>query len=127
LTHYNGEKLEKFSIVNDAEANDIVAALKQKQYSVASVEAKEVRRHPAPPFTTSTMQQEAARKLGFGAKRTMQVAQKLYEEGIITYMRTDGVTVSGEALSAARAYIGTLGKGYLPDVPRAYKTKSKNA
>jgi DNA topoisomerase-1 len=127
LINYNGEKLEKFSIVKDAEANNIVAALKQKQYKVASVEAKEVRRHPAPPFTTSTLQQEAARKLGFGAKRTMQVAQKLYEDGVITYMRTDGVTVSQDALSATRAYIGTLGKGYLPDVPRAYKTKSKNA
>jgi len=127
LIEYNNEKLEKFSIVKDAQANDIVSALKQKQYKVASVEAKEVRRHPAPPFTTSTMQQEAARKLGFGAKRTMQVAQRLYEAGIITYMRTDGVTVSGDALAATRAYIGSLGSDYLPDVPRAYKTKSKNA
>jgi DNA topoisomerase-1 len=127
LINYNNEKLEKFSVVKDAQAKDIVTALKQKQYKVASVEAKEVRRHPAPPFTTSTLQQEAARKLGFGAKRTMQVAQKLYEDGIITYMRTDGVTVSQDALSAARAYIGTLGKDYLPDAPRAYKTKSKNA
>jgi DNA topoisomerase-1 len=127
LTHYNGEKLEKFSVVKDTQAKTIVDDLKEKQYKVASVEAKEVRRHPAPPFTTSTLQQEAARKLGFGAKRTMQVAQKLYEEGIITYMRTDGVTVSGEALAAARAYIGTLGKEYLPDVPRRYTSKAKNA
>jgi len=127
LIEYNSEKLEKFSIVEGAQANDIVGQLKQKQYKVASVEAKEVRRHPAPPFTTSTLQQEAARKLGFGAKRTMQVAQRLYEAGIITYMRTDGVTVSGDALSATRAYIGSLGNGYLPNAPRAYKTKSKNA
>lgn len=128
LIEYNGEKLEKFSIVKDAQANDIVSALKQKQYKVESVEAKEVRRHPAPPFTTSTLQQEAARKLGFGAKRTMQVAQKLYEDGLITYMRTDGVTVSGDALSATRAFItSSFGNDYLPDAPRAYKTKAKNA
>ncbi len=127
LTYYNGEKLEKFSVVNEAEANTIVSALKTKEYKVASVEAKEVRRHPAPPFTTSTLQQEAARKLGFGAKRTMQVAQKLYEDGSITYMRTDGVTVSQDALNATRDYIKTLGSDYLPTAARAYKTKSKNA
>ncbi len=128
LVEYNGEKLEKFSIVKDAQANDIVAALKQKQYKVTAIEAKEVRRYPAPPFTTSTLQQEAARKLGFGAKRTMQVAQKLYEDGLITYMRTDGVTVSQDAIGAARDYIGkTFGNGYVPAAPRVYKTKSKNA
>ena len=127
LTQYDGQKLEKFSVVKEAHANDIVAKLKQKQYKVESVEAKDVRRHPAPPFTTSTLQQEAARKLGFGAKRTMQVAQRLYEAGDITYMRTDGVTVSQDALSATRAYIATLGDGYLPASVRAYKTKSKNA
>jgi DNA topoisomerase I len=128
LIEYQGEKIEKFTITDAARANAVAEALRSKQYKVASLEEKQVRRHPAPPFTTSTLQQEAARKLGFGAKRTMQVAQKLYEAGHITYMRTDGVTVSQEALSATRAYIGsTFGNDYMPQAPRIYKTKSKNA
>ncbi|MFO0390047.1 MAG: type I DNA topoisomerase [Alphaproteobacteria bacterium] len=128
LIEYKNEKLEKFSITNEAQANDIVSALKSKQYSVGKLEEKQVRRHPAPPFTTSTLQQEAARKCGFGAKRTMQVAQKLYEAGHITYMRTDGVTVSQDAITAARSHISSAyGKHYVPDSPRVYKSKSKNA
>ena len=128
LIEYKGEKLEKFSITNEKYANEIATALRGKQYKVARLEPKEVRRHPAPPFTTSTMQQEAARKLGYGAKKTMQIAQKLYEEGIITYMRTDGVTVSQDAIAAAREYISsTFGAPYMPPAPRTYKTKSKNA
>ena len=128
LIEYQGEKLEKFSITNAAQAETIANALKTKQYAVASLEPKEVRRHPAPPFTTSTLQQEAARKCGFGAKRTMQVAQKLYENGYITYMRTDGVTVSQDAIADARGFIGKqYGKEFVPAAPRAYKTKSKNA
>lgn len=128
LVEYNGEKLEKFSITTQKQAEAVAASLKTKQYAVASLEPKEVRRHPAPPFTTSTLQQEAARKCGFGAKRTMQVAQKLYENGYITYMRTDGVTVSAEAIGDARNFIGKqYGKEFVPGAPRVYKTKSKNA
>jgi len=128
LIEYSGEKLEKFSITTQSQAETIANSLKTKQYAVASLEPKEVRRHPAPPFTTSTLQQEAARKCGFGAKRTMQVAQKLYENGYITYMRTDGVTVSADAIGDARSYIGKqYGASFVPNAPRAYKTKSKNA
>ncbi|MDE3059952.1 MAG: type I DNA topoisomerase [Pseudomonadota bacterium] len=128
LIEYKSEKLEKFSITPEKQANDIAADLRGKQYHVARLEEKEVRRYPAPPFTTSTLQQEAARKCGFSAKKTMQLAQRLYEAGYITYMRTDGVTVSQEALSAARGYIGgTFGQNYLPPAPRIYKTKAKNA
>ncbi len=128
LIEYQGEKLEKFSITNEMQANEIAASLRSKQYKVARLEEKEVRRHPAPPFTTSTLQQEAARKLGYGAKKTMQLAQRLYEAGHITYMRTDGVTVSQEAIGHARSYIGgTFGSQYVPGSPRAYKTKAKNA
>ncbi|MEQ9681929.1 MAG: type I DNA topoisomerase, partial [Rhodospirillales bacterium] len=105
-------------------------------FSVADVQRKQSRRNPAPPFTTSTLQQEAARKLYFGAKRTMQVAQRLYEGvniggetvGLITYMRTDGVTMANEAVNACRDLIkGTYGAPYLPGEPRIYKTKAKNA
>ena len=128
LIEYQGEKLEKFSITNREQAETIAASLKTKDYAVASLEPKEVRRHPAPPFTTSTLQQEAARKCGFGAKRTMQVAQKLYENGYITYMRTDGVTVSQDAIADARGFIGKqYGASFVPNAPRLYKTKSKNA
>lgn len=128
LTEYEGEKLEKFSIVTEKHATSIVEALKAKDYSVHSIEEKQARRHPAPPFTTSTMQQEAARKCGFGAKRTMQVAQKLYEAGHITYMRTDGVNVSKEAMAATRSHIGSnFGDKYVPEKPRFYKSKAKNA
>src|SRR6202000_334668 len=103
---------------------------------LAAVEKKPARRTPAPPFTTSTLQQEAARKLGFSAQRTMQAAQKLYEGidiggetvGLITYMRTDGVQSAPEAISEARTVIaGRYGKEYVPDAPRIYKTKAKNA
>lgn len=136
LIEYNGEKLEKFSITNEKQANEIAETLRHKQYQVARLEPKEVRRYPAPPFTTSTLQQEAARKCGFGAKKTMQLAQKLYEGvalggetvGLITYMRTDGVNVSQEALGATRDFIkGHFGAPYMPPAPRQYKAKSKNA
>jgi DNA topoisomerase I len=136
LIEYQGEKMEKFSITDAKKANEVAQALRGKHYKVSRLEPKEVRRHPAPPFTTSTLQQEAARKCGFSAKKTMQLAQKLYEGitlggdtvGLITYMRTDGVTVSQEAIGAARNYImGTFGDPYMPPAPRAYKTKSKNA
>jgi len=128
LIEYKGEKMEKFSIGNEKYAHEIAADLRTKRYAVADLEEKEVRRHPEPPFMTSTLQQEAARKLGFGAKRTMQVAQKLYEDGIITYMRTDSVNLSQDAISNARSYIGkNYGDGYLPSSPRVYKSKAKNA
>lgn len=136
LVEYNGEKLEKFSITNDAQANAITSDLRSKQYHIAGLEPKQVRRHPAPPFTTSTLQQEAARKCGFSTKKTMQLAQKLYEgialdgetTGLITYMRTDSVVLSQEAISGSRAYIEkAFGKDYLPASPRLYKTKAKNA
>jgi DNA topoisomerase-1 len=128
LFEYKGEKLEKFSITKEVQAKAITADISAKQYKVGRLETKQVRRFPAPPFTTSTLQQEAARKLGYGAKKTMQVAQKLYEAGHITYMRTDGVTVSMDAIGAARDFIGkTYGNNFVPEAPRIYKTKSKNA
>jgi DNA topoisomerase-1 len=136
LVQWNGKKLEQFDVVTEKDAGDIVKLLKDKNYKVISVEKKQSRRNPQPPFTTSSLQQEASRKLGFGAKRTMQVAQKLYEGinlggetvGLITYMRTDGVTVSQDAITATRKLIGDqYGKQYLPDSPRVYTTKAKNA
>jgi DNA topoisomerase-1 len=128
LVEFEGEKLEKFSIPNEARAAAIAQSLRGKQYRVAGLEEKQARRHPAPPFTTSTLQQEASRKLGFGAKRTMQVAQKLYEDGVITYMRTDSVSLSQDAISQARGFIGQqFGDRYLPASPRLYKSKAKNA
>lgn len=128
LIEYKGEKLEKFSITDAKKAETVAADLRTKNYSVANLEEKQVRRHPSPPFTTSTLQQEASRKCGFGAKRTMQIAQKLYEDGHITYMRTDGIYVSPEAVSSAREHIGkSYGKEYVPASPRMYKNKSKNA
>lgn len=136
LTHVNGEKLEKFTINNEAAANKIVDALKNKNYQILDVSTKETRRKPYAPFTTSSLQQEAARKLGFSAKKTMQIAQKLYEgldvgsgsQGLITYMRTDGVDVAPEAISAARGFIDqAYGKKYLPASPIIYKSKIKNA
>ncbi len=128
LIEYKSEKIEKFSITNEKQANAIADDLRKKTYSVANLEEKQVRRHPAPPFTTSTLQQEAARKCGFGAKKTMQIAQKLYEDGHITYMRTDSVSVSQDAVVAARDYISkAYGKEYAPDSPRSFKNKAKNA
>lgn len=137
LTHWNGKKLEKFDIVNERSAIDIETTLKSKTYAVSSVEPKQVKRNPSAPFTTSTLQQEASRKLGFSAKKTMQLAQKLYEgvpleggetTGLITYMRTDSVHLSGEAIGGSRAAIEkNFGKEYLPDSPRQYTSKAKNA
>ena len=136
LTHLDGQKLEKFSLPDEAAAKRAVAAVEAASFRVAKVERKQARRHPPPPFLTSTLQQEAARKLYFGAKRTMQVAQRLYEGmpidgetvGLITYMRTDGVTMAAEAVSACRDFIGReLGRPYLPEAPRVYKSRVKNA
>lgn len=136
LISLNQKKLDKFDIVNESQAKSIEELLQAKTYAVTSVEKKRTQRHPSPPFITSTLQQEASRKLGFGASRTMQVAQKLYEGidingetiGLITYMRTDGVQLSGEAVDVARHYIQTnYGDAYLPASPRVYKSKVKNA
>lgn len=137
LTHWQGKKLDKFDIANEHSAKSIEAALQSKKYAVSSVEPKQVKRNPSAPFTTSTLQQEASRKLGFSAKKTMQLAQKLYEgvpleggetTGLITYMRTDSVTLSGEAIAGSRAAIEkNFGKEYLPDSPRQYTSKAKNA
>ena len=136
LTHLNGEKLDKFSLANEAAATAAVAAIEAEDFAVLKVETKPGRRNPQPPFTTSTLQQEASRKLGFGARRTMQVAQRLYEGvdiggetvGLITYMRTDGVQMAAEAIQSSRdVIVGEYGQEYLPPEPRIYKTKAKNA
>ena len=136
LTHLNGEKLDKMSLGNEDAAMQAKAAIESGPFSVAKIEKKKTRRNPPPPFTTSTLQQDASRKLHFSAKKTMQVAQRLYEGvniggetvGLITYMRTDGVTMAGEAVAACRSLIGkNYGEAYLPDQPRVYKSKAKNA
>ncbi|MFJ3667587.1 type I DNA topoisomerase [Streptomyces sp. NPDC090106] len=114
--------------LDEANARALAAALEQTQFAVRSVESKPYRRSPYAPFRTTTLQQEASRKLGFGAKATMQVAQKLYENGFITYMRTDSTTLSETAVKAARAQVTQLyGAEYLPSAPRTYAGKVKNA
>ena len=128
LTVHEGRKLDRYDLPDRAAAETAVAAVAGADLSVASVEAKPGTRNPAPPFMTSTLQQEASRKLGFGAKQTMSTAQRLYEAGWITYMRTDGLDMAPEAVSAARETISArYGGAYLPDTPRVYKTKAKNA
>ena len=124
----DGEKLKKFSLPNEEAANKALEAVKAGGYSVSKVEAKPLKRNPPPPFITSTLQQEASRKLGFNARRTMQAAQKLYEQGRITYMRTDGVNMAEEAYTAARSMIqSNYGANYLPEKTRRYTSKQKNA
>ncbi|MDN3263515.1 type I DNA topoisomerase [Streptomyces sp. CSDS2] len=114
--------------LDEATARGLAAALENTRFSVRSVESKPYRRSPYAPFRTTTLQQEASRKLGFGAKATMQIAQKLYENGYITYMRTDSTTLSDTAISAARAQVTQLyGADYLPPQPRTYAAKVKNA
>jgi DNA topoisomerase-1 len=136
LTHLNGKKLDKFALQNETEATAALALLNQLTYKVSAVEKKQSRRNPYPPFTTSTLQQEASRKLGLSATNTMRLAQRLYEGvdiggdtvGLITYMRTDGVSLAIEAVHAARDVIAEdYGKSYVPDAPRLYKTATKNA
>jgi len=133
---FDGARIGRLDIPDQTTAHEIEAALRSGAYTVASVEAKPVRRNPPPPFTTSTLQQEASRKLGFAASRTMQVAQRLYEGaeiggdtvGLITYMRTDGVQVAPEAIAGARSTIADrYGTSYLPGQARAYQTRAKNA
>ncbi|KAA5598983.1 type I DNA topoisomerase [Blastochloris sulfoviridis] len=136
LVGADGKKLGRLDVGDAASAEALTRALDAGQYRVAGVEAKPVKRHPWPPFTTSTLQQEASRKLGFAPARTMQIAQRLYEGvdidgetvGLITYMRTDGVQIADEAIAAARRVIGTeFGDRYVPHAPRVYRTKAKNA
>ena len=128
LTQYLGKKLDKMDLKTEADAEQARSAVEAGKFTVDSVETKPVTRNPQPPFTTSTLQQEAARKLGFSASHTMRIAQGLYEDGAITYMRTDGVQMDHSAISAARKTISNrFDSGYLPDKPRVYQTKAKNA
>ncbi|MCX4186582.1 type I DNA topoisomerase [Methylophaga sp. OBS4] len=139
LTHFEGTKLSQFSVDNADQSAEVVAKLNkaaQGKLLVTSVDKKQRKRNPAAPFTTSTLQQEASRKLGFGAQRTMSVAQQLYEGvdtgegavGLITYMRTDSVTLAAEAVEEIRSFIAEkYGKQMVPGKPQQYKTKSKNA
>ena len=132
----DGKKIQRLDIGTGAEAGAFKQALEQAQFTIASVEAKPAKRNPPPPFTTSTLQQEASRKLGFSPAHTMRLAQRLYEGidiggetvGLITYMRTDGIDMAPEAITAIRGMIGKdYGKQYVPDAPRTYQNKSKNA
>ncbi|WP_292060755.1 MULTISPECIES: type I DNA topoisomerase [unclassified Brevundimonas] len=133
LVKHDGKRVQRLDIVSEAMAMAAREAVHGGDFTIKSVEKKPAKRSPAPPFTTSTLQQEAARKLGFTAQRTMQAAQKLYEGvddtgGLITYMRTDGVYVTPEGIAQAREAIGQrFGPAYVPAEPRYYKTKAKNA
>jgi DNA topoisomerase I len=136
LVGADGKKIARLDIGSGAEAEAFKSALETAKFSVTSIEARPAKRHPAAPFTTSTLQQEASRKLGLAPARTMQIAQRLYEGvdvggetlGLITYMRTDGVDVAPEAIAAARRVIGQrFGDRYVPRAPRKYTVKVKNA
>ncbi|PIT40394.1 DNA topoisomerase I [Snodgrassella alvi] len=136
LTHWQGQKLEQFDIPDETQQQEIVSALQGQPAHVSKVEKKKRSRNPAAPFTTSTMQQEAVRKLGMTTDRTMRTAQQLYEGvdvgqgavGLITYMRTDSVSLSDDAVVEIRHYIDNkIGSDYLPSTAKVYKTKSKNA
>jgi DNA topoisomerase-1 len=128
LVSLAGKKLQKFDIPTAEAAELAVKAVTSRTLTVAGVESKPATRNPWPPFMTSTLQQEASRKYGMGAKQCMNAAQRLYEAGHITYMRTDGIDMAPEAVMAARAEIeGRFGKAYVPDAPRMYKNKAKNA
>jgi len=136
LVGADGQKLQRLDIGTGLQATDLKNALEGAKFTVASVEAKPARRNPPPPFTTSTMQQEASRKLGFAPAIAMRLAQRLYEgveidgetTGLITYMRTDGIDIAPEAIADIRTMIGkNYGKEYVPGSPRTYQNKSKNA
>ena len=122
------QKIERLTIGDKGDADAAKAVVEDGRFTVASAETKPFSRNPPPPFTTSTLQQEAARKLGFAASHTMRVAQGLYEDGLITYMRTDGIDMAPEAISAARRAIASrYDAGFVPDKPRQYQSKIKNA
>ena len=137
LTHLDGKRLDRFDLDTEAKARAAAdAILAASGFAVTEIDSRQVRRNPFPPFTTSTLQQEASRKLGLAASRTMQIAQRLYEGidiagetvGLITYMRTDGVAIAGEAIVAARRLIGNeFGPRYVPSEPRVYRSPAKNA
>ena len=136
LTHYQGKKLEQFDLNDEAKALAAREAVKSGSFTVAQVDKKRTRRNPPPPFITSTLQQEASRKLGFSSQQTMRLAQQLYEGidiggetvGLITYMRTDGVQLAKEAVTAIRGQIKSdFGPDYVPVAPREYISKAKNA
>jgi len=128
LVKFDGYKLEKLTLGNEASALAAKAAVEGGRFTIEEVETKPQKRHPSPPFTTSTLQQEASRKLGYSASHTMRLAQNLYEAGAITYMRTDGVQMDHSAISAARKAISDRYNGhYLPEKPRHYASKAKNA
>ncbi len=136
ITHIDGQKLEQFSITNAIDAENIATILQTKTYSILDVEKKQAKRNPQAPFTTSSLQQEASRKLGYSTKRTMSIAQKLYEGvdiggntvGLITYMRTDSVNISDDAIKQSRdIIIKNYGQEYLPPEARKYQSKTKNA
>ncbi len=136
LTHFNGKKLDRFDLYNETIATQAREKVEKSDFSVKSIERRSVSRNPQPPFTTSTLQQEASRKLGFGAQRTMRCAQRLYEGvaldgetvGLITYMRTDSVNIAAEANRSARELIAnTFGAQYVPETPNQFRNRSKNA
>ena len=136
LTHLDGKKLDQFDLNTEALAQSAKAAVEAGSFSVASVERRRVKRNPQPPFTTSSFQMDASRKLGMGAQAAMRIAQQLYEGvdiggetvGLISYMRTDGVQMAREAIAAIRDHVGhAYGADYLPGAPREYSTKAKNA
>ena len=128
LTVLAGKKLDRYDIENETQAELAVQAIKSRDLKVVSVEAKPANRNPSAPFMTSTLQQEASRKFGMGARQTMSTAQRLYEAGLITYMRTDGIDMAPEAVMATRDAIkDRYGAEYVPDGPRMYKNKAKNA
>ena len=136
IAEFAGEKLQRLDITSEEQANEIKTLLEAADLSVSRVESKPTKRNPYAPFTTSTLQQDANRRLGFSASRTMQIAQRLYEGidiggetvGLITYMRTDGVQIAPEAVPAVRSQIETqYGARYVPEKPRHYSTKAKNA
>ena len=136
LTHLDGKRLDQFDLNNEELAFRAKRAVEAGTFTVGSVERKRVKRNPPPPFTTSTLQQEASRKLGFGAQQTMRLAQQLYEGvelagetvGLITYMRTDGVQMAREAVFSIRDHVKAVnGPDYVPGAPREYTTKAKNA
>jgi DNA topoisomerase-1 len=136
LTHLDGRKLDKFDLDTQERAEQAKREIERRAFSVASIDRRQVRRNPPPPFITSTLQQEASRKLGVGAATAMRIAQRLYEGvdiggetvGLITYMRTDGVQLAPEAIGQTRRLIETkYGQSYVPEKPRVYTSKAKNA
>ena len=136
LSEFNGEKVQKFSYPSEASIKEVIQAIEAQNFSIDRLEKKRVQRNPYPPFTTSTLQQEASRKLGLSAARTMQLAQNLYEGvsidgetvGLITYMRTDSVNLGADAVGRMRDFlVKSYGEEYIPESPRFYKSKAKNA